>query len=44
MYYINITLELDVNQRDAMEVLNSIKSIPEVASAVMEHDEDDDEC
>ena len=44
MYYINIELEPDVNQKDATEVLNSIKSIPEVANAAMESDGDDDEC
>jgi cell division protein FtsX len=44
MYYINITLEPDVNQKDATEVLNVIKSMPEVSSATMEDDGDDDEC
>jgi cell division protein FtsX len=44
MYYISVELESDVNQKDATEVLNVIKSIPEVASATMEDDGDDDEC
>ena len=37
MYYINIELEPDVNQKDATEVLNSIKSMPEVASATVSY-------
>ena len=43
MYYITVELELDVTNKDAEEVLNSIKSIPEVSSAVMVNDGDDDD-
>jgi cell division protein FtsX len=43
MYYINIELEPDVNQKDATEVLNVIKSMPKVSSATMESDRDDDD-
>lgn len=43
MYYIHVDLEPDVNQKDATEILNSIKSMPEVSSATMESDGDDDE-
>lgn len=43
MYYISVELEPDVPNKDAEEVLNSIKSMPEVASAVMVSDGDDDD-
>jgi cell division protein FtsX len=43
MYYISVQLEPDINQKDATEVLNSIKSMPEVASATMEDDGEDDD-
>jgi cell division protein FtsX len=43
MYYISVELEDDVNEKDAQEVLESIKSMPEVSSAVMVSDGDDDD-
>lgn len=44
MYYINVDLEPDVTQQEALEIFNSIKSMPEVANATMESDGNDDEC
>jgi hypothetical protein len=41
MYYIEIELEYDVTEKDAKEVLEIIKSLPEVAQAKMEGDDDD---
>ena len=42
MFYITVELEYDVNEKDAKEVLQMIKNIPEVAIATMEGEEGDD--
>jgi len=39
MYYISVELEDDVNEKDAQEVLESIRSFPEVSQATMVKDD-----